>query len=268
MTPYLNPELVVALFGVSDHHYSPLSSRRDTSQDSSQLTASTTPYPAAGLHSQPHLVRAVSLLAADKCICCLRLDLIEMLRISLHAVDYATKAYTLGLVDFALYSPSGRKKLEYLSQTIIATTQDLYETEDLDDAQLNFVESARVLSAALSSTCHHAYEISSHTVAHLRGGIHQSSQELAQLGERANCLLRLCIVAFMKQKVEYAEAVLRDIDDWRRGSIEKSCGLEYTASAMTTSDGHEWPIAASMAQIMENLRTIAVASLLPYRFEC
>jgi phosphate uptake regulator len=189
-----------------------------------------------------------------------------MLRISLRAVDYATKAYALGSLEFALSAPSGRNKLEYLSQTIIATTQQLYETEELDDSQLGFIESARAISAALSSICQHAYEVSSHTVAHLRGGIHRSSTELARLGERANRILRLCIVAFMKQEVEYAEAVLRDIDEWTHGSKEESFGPECGASATITNDAHEWPIAASLAQIMENLCSIAVASLLPYRF--
>jgi hypothetical protein len=72
----------------------------------------------------------------------------------------------------------------------------------------------------------------------------------------------------MKQKVEYAEAVLRDIDEWNRGSKEESFGPEHSASAMITSDAHEWSTAASLAQIMENLCTIAAASLLPYRFIC
>ena len=80
-----------------------------------------------------------------------------------------------------------------------------------------------------------------------------------QKGERADRLLRLCIVAFMKQKVEYAEAVLRYIEEWRR-----STGV----SAMITNNAHEEPIATSLAQIMENLCTIAVASLLSYRFQC
>jgi hypothetical protein len=260
--------MVIALSGVSDHHFPSLNSRGKASQDSSQLAISATPYPSAGFPSQAPPVSAVSLLAVEKSICCLRLDLVEMLRISLHALDCATKAYALGFVEFALSAPKERKKLEYLSQTIIATTQQLYETEELDDLQLDFIESARAISAALFSTCQQSYEVSSHTIALLRGGIHRSSKELGQLGERANRLLRLCIVAFMKQKVEYAEAVLRDINEWNHGSKEESFGPEHSASAMIMSDAHEWSIAASLAQIMENLCTIAAASLLPYRFIC
>jgi hypothetical protein len=192
----------------------------------------------------------------------LRLDLIEMLRLSLHAVDYATKGYALGLVEFALQSSSGRKKLEYLGQTIVATSCELYEVE-LDDSQLDFVESARTVSAALFCTCRHANEISSHTVALLRRGKRPRSKELAELGERADRLLRLCIVAFVKQKVEYAEAVLRDIDEWKRGIEEKLSGPDSGASG--TRDAREWAIAESLTRIMENLRHISVASLLPYR---
>jgi hypothetical protein len=181
-------------------------------------------------------------------ICRLRLDLIEMLRLSLHAVDYATKGYALGLVEFALQSSSGRKKLEYLGQTIVATSHELCEGE-LDDSQLDFVESARTISAALSSTCQQANEISSHTVALLRGGIRRNSRELVQLGERVDRLLRLCIVAFMKQKVEYAEAVLRYVDEWQHGIEEKLSGPNFGASE--TREAREWgrsqPVDATLA---------------------
>lgn len=258
--------MVIALFGVPDHQVPSLNSRGKASQDSSQLTISATPCLSAGFPSQTRPVSAISLLAAEKSIGRLRLDLIEMLRISLYAVDYATKAYALGLVELALSAPRGRKKLEHLGQTIIATTQQLCETEELDDSQLGFIESARAISAALSSTCQHAYEVSSPTVALLRGDAHRNSKELVHLGERANRLLRLCIVAFMKQKIEYAEAVLRDIEEWRRAIKEKQLGPGCSASAMITSDVHEWSITASLAQIMENLDTIAVAALLPYPF--
>jgi hypothetical protein len=207
-------------------------------------------------------VSAVSLLAAERSICRLRLDLIEMLRLSLHAVDYATKGHALGLVEFALQSSSRRKKLEYLGRTIIAASHELCEGE-LDDSQLDFIESARTISAALSSTCQQANEISSHTVALLREGIRRNSRELVQLGERADRLLRLCVVAFMKQKVEYAKAVLRDIDEWKQGIEEKLSGPNSGASG--TTDAREWAIAESLTRIMENLRLISVASLLPYR---
>jgi hypothetical protein len=262
LTPYLNSEMVVTRFGVSDDHFPPLDSRGEEFQDSSQSTISETSCLLTSFSGQTCSLSPVSLLAAEMSICRLRLDLIEMLRLSLHAVDYATKGYALGLVEFALQSSSGRKKLEYLGQTIVATSHELCEGE-LDDSQLDFVESARTISAALSSTCQQANEISSHTVAILRGGIRRSSRELVQLGERADRLLRLCIVAFMKQKVEYAEAVLRDIDEWKHGIEEKLAGPNSGASE--TRDAREWAIAESLTRIMENLRHISVASLLPYR---
>jgi hypothetical protein len=259
LAPHLSSNIVFALLEVSDHQFPSLNSRGKESQNSSHSSISETPYLSASFLGQSRPVSAVSLLAAEKSICQLRLDLIEMLRISLHAVDYATKGYAFGFVEFALQSPSGRKKLEYLSQTIIAASRELYEAE-LDDPQLDFIESARAISAALSSICQHAYEISSHTVTLLRGDIHRNSKELVQLGERADSLLRLCIVAFMKQKVEHAEAVVRDIDEWRRG-------IRAPTMIAIASDPHEGHIAASLGQIMENLCTIAVASLLPYRFQ-
>ena len=265
MTPHLTSEMVIALYRASDRHIPSVAYRGEASRDSSQVKISATACLSAGFPSQILPVSAVSLSAAEKSICRLRVDLIEMLRISLRAVDYATKAHALGLVEFALSVPSERKKLEYLSQTIIPASHELYE-EELADSQVDFIESARAICAALLSTCQQAYEISSQTVALVTGGMHGDAKELVQLGERANRLLRLCIVAFMKQKVEYAEGVLRDIDEWRSDTEEKRSRPEYSTSAMITREAHDWPIAASLAQIMENLRTIAVASLLPYRF--
>jgi hypothetical protein len=262
LTPYLSSEIDIASCGVSNDPFSPLDSRGRESQHSFQSKISEISCFLTSDSGQTGPVSPVSLLVAERSICRLRLDLIEMLRLSLHAVDYATKGYALGLVEFALQSSSGRKKLEYLGQTIIAASDELCEGE-LDDSQLDFVESARTISAALSSTCQQANEISSHTVVLLRGGIRRNSRELVQLGERADRLLRLCIVAFMKQKVEYAEAVLRDIDEWKHGIEENLPGPKSGASE--TRDAREWAIAESLTRIMENLRHISVASLLPYR---
>lgn len=260
MTPYLSSEMDIARFGVSNDHFASLDSRGEGSQDSSQVEISDISCFLTSLSNQTG--SPVSLLGAERSICRLRLDLIEMLRLSLHAVDYATKGYALGLVEFALQSSGGRKKLECLRHTIIAASDELCEGE-LDDSHLDFVESARTISAALSSTCQQANEISSHTIALLGGGIRRNSRELVELGERANRLLRLCIVAFLKQKVEYAEAVLRDIDEWRQGLEDKLSGQNSGASG--TRDVSEWAISESLTRIMENLRLISVGSLLPYR---
>src|SRR3984957_16689824 len=170
--------MVAARFGISDSHFPSPDSRGNESQDS-QLPLSETPCLISRFPMQT--ISAVSLLAAEESICRLRLDLIEMLRLSLHAVDCATKGYALGLVEFALQSSRGRKKLEYLGQTIIAASHELCEGE-LDDSQLDFVESARTISAALTSTCQQANEISSHTVALLRGGMRRNSREIVELG--------------------------------------------------------------------------------------
>jgi hypothetical protein len=91
--------------------------------------------------------------------------------------------------------------------------------------------------------------------------MHQNSKESVQLGERIHRLLRLCAVAIMKRKIEYVDAVLREIDTWRYGSTKKPWRPEYAAQAMLASDVHECSIAASLKQMMENLSTIAAASI-------
>ncbi len=259
MTPYLSSEMVTALFGPSDHCLPFPGLQGNSTQNSTQLTLSTVSFLSAGFDGQSCLVSAVSLLAPEKYICRLRLDLIEMLRISLHAVDYATKAYAFGRMEFALSATRGRKKLEHLAQTITATVQELSKTEEIDDPQLAFRESARAISAALSSICQLAYEICSHIVALLQDGLHQRSNELVQLGEHIACSLRLCIVTFVKQKAECAEAVLQGIDEWRRGSTERSWRAKYTAPAMLPS---EWSIAAGLKRMMDDLHSIAMGVIL------
>jgi len=126
--------------------------------------------------------------------------------------------------------------------------------------QLGFSDSARAISAALFSTCQHAYDVSSHTTALLCEGKHHGLRELTQLGEHINSSLRLCIVAFIKQKVEYTETVLRGMDEWRCGFIERPWRPEFTPAGFA-SDVYEWSIAASFERMMENLCTVAVASM-------
>jgi hypothetical protein len=258
LTPYLSSEINIAQAEVSQDHFPSLESRGRQSSYSSHSKISEISYLSVGA------APTISLLLTERAICRLRLDLIEMLRLSLHAVDYATKGYALGLVEFSLQSSSGLKKLEYLGQSTIAASHELCEAE-LDDRHREFIESARTISTALSTICQHANEISSHTIALHRQGIRLKSQETVQLCERTNRLLRLCIVAFTKQKVEYAEVVLRDIDEWKHRHKEGSVGLDDVGSALTTG-AHERSIVAGLTQIMENLLTIAIASFLPCHF--
>lgn len=269
MIPYLSPEMVVALFSFSDHRSSVLNSRGKALRISSQVAISSRPFLWAGTQSPSQRVFSISFLAAreaqrvakERSIRRLRLDLIEMMRLSLQAVDYATKAYSLGLIEFALHVPREREKLERINHSVVAAAQELCSFTECDDAKVGLSESARAISAALFSTCQYAYEVSLHTVALLRDGKHQSLKELVQLGERINASLRLCIVAFVEQKVEYAETVLRSIDEWRYGFIESPWRPEFITPARRAADEHHWSVAANFERIMENLCTIAVASM-------
>jgi hypothetical protein len=89
----------------------------------------------------------------------LRIDLIEMLRISQRAVDYATKAYESGRHEYAQHARSGSDRLDYLSHKLLIATSRSREAQKLDGATLAFNESMCKMAIALFFTCQHAYDV-------------------------------------------------------------------------------------------------------------
>src|SRR5215471_9336013 len=104
--------MVIALFEISDDRPLILNSQDKIQRSSSHLAMSTRTSLRTGLHSRPESIFSVSFFTAwrakrvvkERPVRRLRLYLIEMLRLSLQTVDCATKAYSLGLVEFALYA--------------------------------------------------------------------------------------------------------------------------------------------------------------------
>ena len=84
------------------------------------------------------------------------------------------------------------------------------------------------------------------------------------MGESVTSSLRLSILAFVTQSIDCAEVIMRSVDEWRTFDFQIPKTEILTTGALT-SDMRESLIAASLKQIMENLCTIAVVSLLPHR---
>jgi hypothetical protein len=265
---FLSAEMLAALFQLNNSCPAADGSSEQTVVTSREDTAMQKPSSPTSIHGLSEKVSAISFVAAstwdketrERSIRRTRFDVLEMLGIVLRAVDYSTKAYAFGFVDFARYALNEREQLAYISKAIIATSQRLYK-KDIHTPQISFGHSARAISVALFSTGQHAYNISSHAIELSRQGRYQRSAALIQGGQHITEFLRLCIVAIMEQNVEHVETVLRRIDEGRSGSCTQGFGAESVAPTIHASDVRTRIMGASVERMLENLSTVAAASL-------
>ncbi len=108
------------------------------------------------------LTEKVGEVANERSILHLRVELIEMLRISQRAVDYATKAYESGRYEYAQHARSGRDRLDYLSHKLLIAPSKFREAQKLDGTKLAFNRSVCKIAMALFFTCQHAYDVALH----------------------------------------------------------------------------------------------------------
>jgi hypothetical protein len=212
---------------------------------SSQISVSTTSCCPADSHSPLGRVLSTSKFATETIggarnkgsIQHLRIELIEMLRISQRVLDYATKAYESGRPEYAQHARFGRDRLDYLSHKIFITTSELREAWQLNDTKLAFIESLWQISVALFFICQHAYDVSSHA---------------AELSARG--------VYKPLRKVEHIEQVLREIDIRRHDTNQRGWPRGFVAQSMPAETIREQSIATSLLKIMDNIRAIALTS--------
>src|SRR3981189_971039 len=190
----------------------------------------------------------------------LRLELIEMLRISQRVLDYATKAYESGRPEYAQHARSGRDRLDYLSHKIFITTSELREAQQLVDTELALSEFLCKISVALFFICQHAYDMASHAAQLSACGEYKPLKDIVIIGRHVNSAMRLCAVALIKKKVEHVEQVLREIDIWRRDTNQRSWRRVFFAQSMPAETIREQSIATSLLKIMDSMRALALAS--------
>jgi hypothetical protein len=264
LLPYLNLEIVTLTFERSRNSSLPNILQRIESQSSSQLSVSTRSCCPADFHSPLGRVPITSEMVGgatnEGSIQHLRLELIEMLRISQRVLDYATKAYESGRPEYAQHARSGRDRLAYLRHKIFITTSELRETRQLDDTKLAFSEFLCKISVALFFICQHAYEVASHAAELSAHGVYKPLKDIVIIGTHVNSAMRLCAVALIKKKVEHVEQVLREIDIWRRDTNQRSWPRGLFAQSMSAETIREQSIATSLLMIMDNMRAIALAS--------
>jgi len=190
----------------------------------------------------------------------LRIELIEMLRISQRVLDYATKAYESGRPEYAQHARSGRDRLDYLSHKIFITTAELRGAKQRDDTKLAFSEFLCKISVALFFICQHAYDVSSHAAELSTCGVYKPLKDIVIIATHVNSAMRLCAVALTKKKVEHVEQVLHEIDIWRRDTNQRGWPRGFFAHSMLAETILEQSIATSLLKIMDNMRAIALSS--------
>jgi hypothetical protein len=265
---HLNPESVTPSFGRSRNTSLANIFQGIEFQTCSQLSVSTTSYCPADSHSPLCRVPITSEFATETIGGAtdesssrhLRIELIEMLRISQRVLDYATKAYESGRPEYAQHARSGRDRLDYLSHKIFIATSELREERQLDDTELAFNEFLCKISVALFFICQHAYDVASHAAELSAHGIYRPLKDIVIIGTHVNSAMRLCAVALIKKKVEHVEQVLREIDIWRRDTNQGSWPRGFVAQSMPAETIREQSIATSLLKIMDNMRAIALAS--------
>ena len=235
---------------------------------SSQISVSTTSCCPADSHSPLGRVPSTSKFATETIggatnkgsIQHLRIELIEMLRISQRVLDYATKAYESGRPEYAQHARFGRDRLDYLSHKIFITTSELREAQQLVDTELALSEFLCKISVALFFICQHAYDVASHAAELSAHGVYKPLKDIVIIGTHVNSAMRLCAVALIKKKVEHVEQVLREIDIWRRDTNQRSWPRGFFAQSISAETIREQSIATSLLMIMDNMRAIALAS--------
>ncbi len=146
----------------------------------------------------------------------LRVQLVEMSRLSQRALDYSIKGYQLGSPEFSRSVRSTELELEQHHQRIKDICRKLAARKVTDSADCRFVLIAMRLSSALRTTSRVAVQIAEDTPSFFESSRMPQHAALCNLGDLVNSLVRLCIVALFKQDTRYAETVLQSQAVWRR----------------------------------------------------
>jgi phosphate uptake regulator len=146
----------------------------------------------------------------------LRVQLVEMSRLSQRALDYSIKGYQLGSPEFSRSVRSTELELEQHHQRIKDICRKLAARKVTDSADCRFVLIAMRLSSALRTTSRVAVQIAEDTPSFFESSRMPKHAALCNLGDLVNSLVRLCIVALFKQDTRYAETVLQSQAVWRR----------------------------------------------------
>jgi phosphate uptake regulator len=189
----------------------------------------------------------------------LRVQLVEMSRLSQRALDYSIKGYQLGSPEFGRFVCSTECELEKHHQCIKDICRKLAARKVTDSADCRFVLIALRLSSALRATSRAAVEIARDTPSCFESSRMPKHAALCDLGDLVNSLMRLCIVALFKQEARYAETVLQSQAVWRRCEFVFESMHENGHQTTDEEDTFEPAIARSLGTVARQAHDMADA---------
>jgi phosphate uptake regulator len=139
----------------------------------------------------------------------LRLQLLDMSRVSQRAVDYSIKAYTLDSPEFCANVRDSTHEVNILHREVTEIARDLLMELPLESG-VRFALSAVLICDALHSGHAQAVKIAANSTRLLEDGRTPGWSGLTTMGEAVNCLTRLCIIALFDEDVSHAQTVLRN----------------------------------------------------------
>ncbi len=140
----------------------------------------------------------------------LRLQLLDMSRVSQRAVDYSIKAYKWDCPEFCANVRDSTYEANILHREITEIARDLLLMELPLESHVRFALSAVLIGDALHSIHAQAVKIAANSARLLENGRARGWEGLTRMGEAVNCLMRLCIIALFDEEVAHAETVLRN----------------------------------------------------------
>jgi phosphate uptake regulator len=196
----------------------------------------------------------------------LRVQLVEMSRLSQRALDYSIKGYQLGSPEFSRSVRTTERELEQHHQRIKDICRKLAARKVIDSADCRFVLIAMRLNSALRATSRAAIQIAQDTPSYFETSYFESSRmpqhaALCNLGDLVNSLVRLCIVALFKQEARYAETVLQSQAVWRRCEFVFDSMHESEHQVTDEEDTLEPAIARSLGTVARQAHDMADAIL-------
>jgi phosphate uptake regulator len=192
----------------------------------------------------------------------LRLQLLDMSRVSQRAVDYSIKAYTLDSPELCANVRDSTYEVNILHREVTEIARDLLLMELPLESDVRFALSAVLICDALHSGHEQAVNIAANSSRLLEDGRTPEWSGLTRMGEAVNCLTRLCIIALFDEEIVHAETVLRNrgvervfestFYDWYRNVDQR---LRAQAS-------YELAITKSLSQMAKEAYEIADAIVL------
>ena len=138
----------------------------------------------------------------------LRVQLLDMSRVSQRAVDYSIKAYRVGGSEFGTHVCDSSPEINTLHRKITEISRELLLMEPPRGSDMRFALSAGLICDALRALHAQAAKIAANSMRLSENGPIPGCADLDRMGDVVNLMMRLCIIALFDEEAALAETVL------------------------------------------------------------